>query len=140
MLLSCQGIENECSNRYDNNVPASIDRELIFAKDQIIANIDSLRVWKEVNKKLIGQEAGILAHIDLRLWNLIDGAYLESITIKDEKLILFEYYTHSCDWEEEYILFNKSNRKMHDLFKDSKIKVDSIKPNWLLIKVKKKFK
>ena len=136
-LISCNGYVNQCSNKYDNEIPKTIDEELNFAKEQIIENIDSLQKWNVINKKLIGQEAGILANINLGLWNLIDGAYLESITIKSENLILFEYYTNSCTYKEEYIVFNGSNMEEIKIFKNSKIRVDSIKANWNLIRVKK---
>ena len=69
-IISCNEYVNQCSNKYDNEIPKTIDEELNFAKEQIIENIDSLQKWNVINKKLIGQEAGILANINLGLWNL----------------------------------------------------------------------
>jgi len=135
-LISCQGLGNQCSNMYDNEIPENIDEELLFVNNLIIENIDSLRNWNIIDKKLAGQKAGILANINLGLWNLIDGAYLESITIKSKNLIFFEYMTNSCDWKEEYIIYNSDKLQYNQFFKDSKIKVDSIQEDWDIIRVK----
>jgi len=121
---------------YDNEIPENIDEELLFVNNLIIENIDSLRNWNIIDKKLAGQKAGILANINLGLWNLIDGAYLESITIKSKNLIFFEYMTNSCDWKEEYIIYNSDKLQYNQFFKDSKIKVDSIQEDWDIIRVK----
>lgn len=138
ILISCQGTGNECSNMYNNEIPKSVDEELIWAKNLINENIDSLRKWDVIDKKLAGQKAGVLANANVGLWNLIDSLYLKSITVKNENLIFFEYMTNSCDWKEEYIIYNSDKVNYNQLFKGSKIKVDPIQENWHIIRVKSK--
>lgn len=134
-LISCDFLETKCSNRNDHIIPESIDEELIFAQMQIAENMDSLRYWEGINKRLAGQKAGVLANIGL--WNYIDSGYLESITIENENLILFEFYTVSCDWNREYMIYNKDLNQVKELFEEATIKVDFVQPNWHLVKVKK---
>ena len=140
ILSSCLGTGNDCISKYDNDIPETIDEELTFAQKLIIDNIDSLQTWDVINKKLLGQKAGVLAGINLGLWNLIDGAYLESITIKNENLILFEYVINSCTWKKEYIIFNDKKVNYNLLFKNSIIKADSIQTNWDIVRIKDKQK
>lgn len=136
-LASCLSLDSNCSESQDNSIPISIEKELILAKNQLVERFDSIQAWNLIDQKLAGQKAGILANISMGLWNLIDGAYLESITVKNEHLIFFEFYTNACKWKKEYVVYNNQGTALPSYFKDQEIKIDTIQLKWQFIRVRK---
>ena len=138
LLLSCGS--NNCSNRHDEKLIIDINQELVPAREIIKTNIDSIEKFDLLNKTLAHQKAGGYAAIGKgEIWHLIDGAYMESILVKDSNLIYFEMHTVSCDWNNEFIVY-QTHKDTSFLNQFSKTKIDTIQKNWYRIQAKSKNK